>query len=111
EAADDAFRVVVRRHRLTFTERRADDDHIFRDRWRRVQTNFAGFQIDRLAIAVDDALFQVDDAVRPERADHRAGFGVQLDQAIAGREIDDAIVAPAIGPKRHPAAGELPRRQ
>ncbi len=46
----------------------------------------------------------------PKRADRLAGLGVQLDQAIAGGDVEDAVVALAVGPIRDAAAGKLARR-
>ena len=57
-----------------------------------------------------DADLQIDDAVGAEGSDHRAGLGVELDEAIAGRHIDDALVALAVGPIGHAAPRQLPRR-
>ena len=50
--------------RRAFAERRADDDHVLDDGRRRVHADLAGLEIDRLAVAVDGADLQVDDAVR-----------------------------------------------
>src|SRR5262249_31482305 len=65
-AAYQPLGVVVRRHRLTFAERGSDADHVLGDGRRRVQPDFSGFEIDRLTVAVHDALFQVHDAVGAE---------------------------------------------
>ena len=46
----------------------------------------------------------------PNDRNHRAGLRVQLDELVAGRHVDDAVVALAVGPVRHAAARELPRR-
>src|SRR5712691_2563907 len=72
--------------------------------------DFAGLQIDRLALAFDGADLQIDDAVLAERRDERAVLRVELDEPVAGRHINDAVVAFAVGPVRHAAARELPRR-
>src|SRR6476660_6121473 len=72
-----------------------------------MQSDFAGLEVDGLAVAIDHALLQIDDAVGAERADHRASVRVERDHPVAGREVDDAIVTAAIGPVRHAAAGEL----
>ena len=54
-------------------------------------------------------IFQVDHAVFAEAVDRLAGVGVELDEAVAGGDEDDAVVAFAIGPVRDAAAGELAR--
>ena len=53
---------------------------------------------------------QVDDAVLAEAADRRAVVRVERDQAIAGRDVEDAVVAAAVAPVREPAARQLARR-
>ena len=40
-----------------------------------------------------------------------AGLRVERDEPIAGRDVDDALVALAVGPVRDAAARELPRRR
>ena len=77
---------------------------------RRVQADLAGLQLDLLALAGDRAFLQVDDAALAERRDHRAVLGVERDQAVAGRDVEDAIVALAVGPVRDAAARQLARR-
>src|SRR6185436_14315715 len=49
-------------------------------------------------------------AALAERRNHRAGLGVERDQAVAGRHIEDALVALAVGPVGDAAARELARR-
>ena len=61
-------------------------------------------------VAEHRALLQIDDAVRAERADRRAVLRVERDQAVAGRDVEDAFVAAAVGPVRDAAARQLPRR-
>ena len=110
ERADEPFRVVVRDDRHPFLERRPDDDHVLDDGGRRVQPDFTGFEIDRLALAEHRALLQIDDAVLAERRNHGAVLRIELDQAVARRHVQDALVALAVGPVGDAAAGELPRR-
>ena len=102
--------VVVGLHRQPFAERRADDDRVLGDRRRRVEPDLAALEIDLLSLADHGADLHVDDAVLPERRDGDAGLRVERDEAIAGRDVDDAIVALAVGPVREAAARELPRR-
>src|SRR5262249_3123346 len=92
EGAHEALRVVVRHDRHAFLHRGADDHDILDDGRRRVDPDFAGYQIDGLTISVDHAVFQVEDAVLAERSDGLAGMRVQLDESIARRHKDDAVV-------------------
>ena len=62
------------------------------------------------ALADDGADLHVDDAVGAEAGDRHAGLRVQRDQAVAGRDVDDAVVTLAVGPVREAAARELARR-
>ena len=55
--------------------------------------------------------FQVDHAVVAEGFDGPAGMGVEFDQPIAGRDIEDALIAIAVGPIGHAAARKLARRE
>ena len=73
--------------------------------------SLAGYKVDLVAGAVAriHALFQIHQAVFAEARDHHAGFGVQLDQAIAGGDVEDALLSP-VSPIRQAAAGKLARR-
>src|SRR5207249_93086 len=110
ERPDDALRVVVRRDGRAFPEGRTDDHNVFRNRGRGVETDLACLQVDWLAIAEIRALLQIDDAVLAERADHAPGLGVERDETVARRDVQDAIVAAAVGPVRDAAARQLARR-
>ena len=63
------------------------------------------------SVPLDDAALQIDDAAGAERADRLAGLRVERDEPVAGRHVDDALVALAVGPVGHAAARELARRQ
>ena len=111
EGAHQALGVVVRRDGRAFAERDADDHDVSGDDRRRVNADLAGLEIDLLVVAVDDA--------RPSGRRCRllpndvigcAGLRVQRDEPIAGRHVEDALVALAVGPVRHAAARQLPRR-
>ncbi len=110
EGAHQPLGVVVRRDRHAFLERRADQHDVADDGRRRVQADLAGLQLDLLALAGDRAFLQIDHAALAERRDHRAVLGVQRDQAVAGGDVEDAVVALAVGPVRDAAAGQLARR-
>src|SRR6516164_10103199 len=58
ERADQALRVVVRTDGCALPERRPDDRDVLDDRWRRVQANLSGLEIDRQAVAEHRALLQ-----------------------------------------------------
>ncbi len=100
----------MRRHRRALAHRRTNDDRVLHDGRRRVDADLAGLQIDLLPLADDGADFEIDHAVLAERRDRRAGLRVELDKAVPGRHVDDAVVALAVGPVRHAAAGKLARR-
>src|SRR6185503_15342278 len=108
--AHEAFRVVVALHGQPFAERRADDDDVPGDRRRRVQADFSALEIDLLTLADQRAELHVDDAVGAEAGNRDAGLRVERDQPVAGRDVDDALVALAVGPVREAAARELTRR-
>ena len=110
EPAHQPLGVVVRADGRTFAERRADDDDVLGDRGRGMPADLAGLQIDLLARAEHDAALQIDDAIFAERGDRRAVVRVQRDEAIAGRDVEDAVVAAPIAPIGKPAARQLARR-
>ena len=72
-----------------------------------MHADLAPHRIDRLAIAEHRRFLQVDDAVLPEGADHRAGFGVELDELKADRDVQHTLVTP-VGPVGDAASGQLP---
>ncbi len=110
ERAHQALGVVVAGDGRALLHGGADDHHVAHHRRRGMDADLAGLEIDRLLGAAHDADFQINDAVGAEAIHQRAGLGVELDQAIAGGHVDDALVAGAIGPVGKPAAGELARR-
>src|SRR5439155_396433 len=75
-----------------------------------MQSDLTGRQIDLLAGSSDSALLEIDDAVLAERLHRRTRLRVERDEAIAGCDVQNAVVTPAVGPVRQAAAGELPRR-
>ena len=71
--------------------RRADDDRVAGDDRRRVQPDFrGGFEI------LVDVLLQVDDTGIAEALDPGTGPGVEGDQLVAGRDIQDDAVSPVV---------------
>ena len=80
---------------------------------RRMDANLAALEIDLLVHAlVTTPDLQVDDAAGAERLDQRAGLGVELDEPVAGRHVDDPLVAFAVGPvqtRRDPTAAAATR--
>src|SRR5581483_5779561 len=81
------------------------NDRIAGHRGRGVQPYLAGDQIDLLVVAE----LEIDHAGVTERWHRNAGFGVECDEAIAGRDVRDALFAP-VGPIRQSAAGETAGR-
>ena len=110
ERAHEPFRVVVRRDRGPLTERRSDNDDVAGDGGRRVNADLPRGEIDLLVHALDHADFQVEHALVRERLNHGARLCVELHELIARRHVNDAFVAFPIGPVRHAAPGQLPRR-
>jgi hypothetical protein len=61
-------------------------------------------------LAEDHAFLQIDDTALAERRHRLSGLRVQLDEAVANGEEEDALVAFAVRPVREAAARELARR-
>ena len=104
-----ALRVVVRRDRHAFSERRSDEHDVAGDDGRRVDADLAGLEVDLLVSPFDDTGLQIDDAARAERVDRLAGLRVERDEPVTGRHVQDALVAAAVGPVGDAAARELTR--
>ncbi len=107
EAPDIALHVRLAGRRAAGKMRGADDHDVFRNDGRRVETDLAGLQIDRLVIG----RLQIDDAVDAEAGDRHAGLGVERHHPVARRHVNNAFVIPAVGPVRQAAARELTRRR
>ena len=109
--AHEALGVVVRLDGQAFAERRADDHDVLRDGRRRVQADLARLQIDLLALA-DHArrLFMSTTPFLPNPGTGTPVFAFSATRRIAGRHVDDAVVALAVGPVGQAAARELARR-
>ncbi len=108
-SAHDTFRVVMRWDGRALPHRGPYDHHIPGHGRGRMDADLASLQIDLLVVAFLDADLDVEDAAVGEGRDHRTRLGVELDQAIAGSHVDDALVAAAIGPVGNPASRQLPR--
>src|SRR5688572_8700943 len=89
--------------------RRADDDHIADDRGCRVQADLRFFVVGLLAVD-HDAVFEIDFAVLAKAGDRLTGLGVQRDEAITDGDVNDAVVALAVGPIGESATRQLARR-
>ena len=70
-----------------------------------MNSDFAGFQIDLLVVALDGANLQINDAILAERVDHRAVLGVQRNEPVTCRDVQDAVVAFAVRPVCDTTAG------
>ena len=106
EPADVALDVALAARHAARQVRRADDDRVAGDDGRRMESDLAGDEIDRLIVV----LLEVDDTARAERLNRDAGPGVERDQAIAGRDVENPLVL-AVGPVGQAASGELTRRR
>src|SRR5262249_43269955 len=62
ERAHEPFAVVVRRDRRALAHRRADNDDVLDHGGGGVDTDLAGLEIDRLALALHDTELQIEDA-------------------------------------------------
>ena len=85
--------------------RRADDHHVLGDERRGMQADLAGHEVD-LLIVVE---LEIDHAAFAEAGNGLAGLGVQRDQPVARRDIENPLFL-AVGPISHAMAGKLPRR-
>ena len=106
ESADVALFVALAARHAAGQVRGADDDGVPGDDRCGVQTNLAGDEVHDLIVV----LLQIDDAVLAEARDRNAGLGIERDQPIAGRDVENPLVA-AVGPVRQAAAGELAGRR
>ena len=89
----------------TFSHRGTDDNRVPDDDRCGMNSDFAGFQIDLLVVALDDANLQINDAILAERVDHRAVLGVQRNEPVTCRDVQDAVVAFAVRPVCDTTAG------
>ncbi len=105
EPADVALHVMKTLGRPACQVRGSHDHHILRHHGRRVKPDFSGDQIDLLVVV----LLQIDDAVFAEAGHRRAGLGIESDEPVAGRDIEDSLFL-AVGPVGHSMSGKLPRR-
>ena len=84
----------------------SDDDDVPGDDGRGVQTDLTRERIDALI----HLLLEIDHAVLAEARDRAPGRRVKRDQAIAGGDVEDAVLF-AVGPVGEAAARELPWRR
>ena len=85
--------------------RGANYDDIPGNHRRRLQSNFAVYQIDLLVVIQ----LQIHQAVLAESGYRYTGLRIQCDQPVARRHVDDPLLL-AVGPICQTAAGELARR-
>ncbi len=88
-AAHVPFRVGLAARRRSGAVRGADDDDVLGDDRRAVPRDFAGDRIE-LLIGV---LLEIDDAVDAEILERLAGLGVEADELIADRDVEDPLVS------------------
>ena len=89
---------------------RSDHDHVADDEGRRVEADLAVFH-RRSVEPVVDPVVEIDHALVAEVRDRVAGRGVERDEVVALGDVDDAVVALAVGPVGHPAARAGPHRR
>src|SRR6202521_5323932 len=99
EAAYIALLVRLAARRAAGQMRGADDDDVLRDDRRRVQADLTLHEVHDLVIV----LLQIDDAVLAEPRHERAGLGVERDELVARRHVENSLLA-AVGPVREPSA-------
>src|SRR5215471_1295810 len=75
-----------------------------------MEAGLTGLEIDGLAGSGVHADLEIDHAVFAEGGDHLPVAGIERDHAIAGGDVDHAVVALAVAPERKSASGELARR-
>src|SRR5580704_980945 len=93
ESADVAFDIVAAVRNAARSVRRADDHDVLGNDGRRMQPYFAGDGIDLLIVI----LLQIDDTVVAEGGCERAVLGVESDEPVAGRDVEDSFFL-AVGP-------------
>src|SRR5437867_4225180 len=74
-----------------------------------MQPDVTFLQVDLLAGSMRDARLEIDNTVLAEGRYASAGLGIERDEPIAGRDVQDSFLF-AIGPIRQAATGQLPRR-
>ena len=82
----------------TFSHRGTDDNRVPDDDRCGMNSDFAGFQIDLLVVALDGANLQINDAVFAERVDHRAVLRVQRNEPVTRRDVQHSVVDLAVRP-------------
>src|SRR5262249_9189543 len=87
-------------------ERGSDDDDVLHDQRGGVQSDITASRIDDLIVVQ----LEIDDAVLAEAGDAVPGFGVERDQLITLRDVEDPLLA-SVGPVRETSTGQLPRRR
>ena len=86
--------------------RGADDNHVFGDGRRGMQTDLTGDQVHVLIVVE----LQIDDATRAEARHRKSGLRVERDKTISRRHVDHPRLS-GIGPVGKPATRESARRR
>ena len=105
EPADVALLVALAARHAAGEVRGADDDGVAGDERRRVQPDLAGDEVHDLVVVQ----LQIDDAVLAEAGDRGAAPGIERDEPVAGRDVENPLL-PAVGPVREATAGQLAGR-
>ena len=86
--------------------RGADNHHVFGDNGRAVPRHLALDRIDDLVVV----FLQIDNTVGAEVLERHAVPGVEADELVTDRDVEDSLVALAVGPVADAATGKTPRR-
>ena len=106
ESADVALHVLKALRVRAGLAGGADDHDVVGDHRRGMQPDLAVHRIDDLVVVQ----LQVDNAVAAEARRGHARLGIERDETIAGRHVQDALLA-AVGPVGETAARQLARRR
>ena len=104
--ADVAFRVLLAARRRARPVSSPHDDDVARDDRRPVPGDLARHRVERLV----GVLLEVDDAVPAEVLERAAGLRVEADQLVADGDVEDPLVALAVGPVADAAARQAADR-
>ena len=104
EAADVALDVRFSARHSARLVRSAHDDDVLGDDGGGVEADLGALRVDALVVV----LLEIDRAVGPEALHEPTGPGVEGDQPVARRDVENARLT-AIGPVREPAPRQLAR--
>ena len=100
EAADVALHIRFAFGNAAGFVRGADDHDVLGDDGSCMQSDFAVDQIDFLIVI----LLQIDDAILSEGRYRCAGLGVERDETVSGRDVENSLLS-SVGPVSQAAPG------